>query len=157
MDASLALLTRKDVPPALSTPVPLRLLILADTLHYDGMKSFFVDYIKAFTQLGVTVTYFDVMCREPNGELFGAQAVDVTAVGNAVLAAGARLIRHCLACPPDVCHNDASVFMRASAYDGLMYAAQTWADLPPRWSEFLEPLRVIFAQHDVMIVSCCLL
>lgn len=155
MDPSLAQLTQTDIAPSFTAPVPLRLLILGDTLHYDGMKSFFVDYIKAFTRLGMTVTYLDVMCRESSGEWYGPNATDHTAVGAAVLAAGARLIRHCVECPPALCAGDADVFNRASSYEGIMYTSHSWSELPSVWASLLEPLRAVFVQHDVMMVRVC--
>ena len=158
VDPELARLTaaRVQTRPLLVPPAPLRIVILADTDVFDGMKSFFIDYIKAFRRLGANITYLDTTCRV-HGQVASTLGNEYTledeptVVGRAVLAAGARLLRRCIICPSAVCasHHD---FFDATGYTGPLLTAPTWSDLDPAWAAMLLPVASVLHEQDVMLV-----
>lgn len=151
MDPAYAALTQ-SAPRTALTHSPLRFLIFGDSLVFDGMKAFFIDYIKAFTSLGMAVTYIDSLCDFPNTDSLETGATtDDTLVGAAVMAAGARLVRLCVSCPGSLCTRADVV-----KYSGTLHSAATLSDLPPAWREFVLGLPPLFQQHDVMLVRECL-
>jgi glycosyltransferase involved in cell wall biosynthesis len=139
--------TEKD---GTSSATPLRIIILGDTEVFDGMKTYNLDYIRALRGHNVHFTWMDTLCDgslpDMDSREVGGEYVDPTVVGQAVLEAGGRLIRRCL-----VSHIPADEFYKYVAFEGDLYTARTWADMPVAFQTTFASVGAVFQQHDVVI------
>ncbi len=144
---------------------PLELCMLGDTIVFDGMKSFLVDYSKALQGMGaVRATYLDLTGSFPaldTGFYGPAAAPDgvralftepagPTAVTSMMLDAGIRIVRGSLSCPRELCVDD-DALERLTSRDGPLYAAKSWAALPPLVQDTFIPVALHLAQCDIML------
>lgn len=128
----------------------LRIIILGDTEVFDGMKTYNIDYIRALKRYNVQFTWMDTLCDATLPEMdsteLGEGYVDPTVVGRAVLDAGGRLIRRCL-----VSNTSTEEFYKYVAFEGGLYRARSWTDMPTPLQATFASVGAVFLQHDVVI------
>lgn len=128
---------------------PLSVAVLGDTFVYDGMKAYFVDYLRALQHHNVTATWVDTMCVMDDSDTPPyANTTGESVAAAAVVAAGIRLVRICTRM---AFAEDAAEFLAFAALGGPLYQTRSWSNVPLAGRQATDTVTALLARHDVLV------